>query len=204
MQIKVELIYLIVAFIGGCFGFAASIWGVFYFFSTKIIEPIKRNELAQKEHNAKMEKMMAMFDKIQFIAIGGKEATEIKAVIEDIHNRVIEISERNRVDFMLDTTPRFEFDANGFCITVNEAFGDLTGFHKSDCVGNGWIKTIHINEQSKVRKQMIDSFSLGLPVKMDSVRMHIRGKDVSANIKLEPMISHSRSKYVGTLIVSNK
>lgn len=204
MQIKVELIYLIVAFIGGCFGFAASIWGVFYFFSTKIIEPIKRNELAQKEHNAKMEKMMAMFDKIQFIAIGGKEATEIKAVIEDIHNMVIEISERNRVDFMLDTTPRFEFDANGFCITVNEAFGDLTGLHKSDCVGNGWIKTIHINEQSKVRTQMIDSFSLGLPVKMDSVRMHIRGKDVSANIKLEPMISHSHSKYIGTLIVSNK
>ena len=108
------------------------------------------------------------------------------------------------MDFMLETTPRFEFDANGFCITVNEAFGDLTGLHKSDCVGNGWIKPIHLNDQAKVKKQIIDSFTLGLPVKIDSIRVHIKGKYVNANIKLEPMISHSQSKYVGTLIVSNK
>lgn len=205
LSLSQQLFVAFCSFVGGGAGFVAAIWYLFNLYMKEIKDPIRKSDAKFERLENSNREILEILKNIKFVIIG-EHTHELNDIINDIHNKVNEMAERSKVDFMLDNTPRFEFDRNGFCLNVNDSFCELTGLSKHEAIGRGYIRAIHERERERITKQMNDAITANLPIHIKSVTVKNVFRDNSeklAHIRIEPMNSNSDAKYIGVLNISN-
>lgn len=78
------------------------------------------------------------------------KVNKIANKLEEIHTDTSIIKHKQKTSSYLDIQPLFECDVQGYCISVNRKWCEITGIDEQSALGYGWISAIHPNDRQRV------------------------------------------------------
>lgn len=130
-------------------------WYIFKYQNEILVQPIIEMRNEQQIFRGEVEKVKQALSDIQqelHRRLTIKDGTPIEVVIEKMSEQFDLMADRDTFNFYLDSQPKYECDSNGLCTRVNEKWCGLTGLSEQHAIGNGWMKIIHPNDQTRVQR----------------------------------------------------
>ena len=130
-------------------------WYIFKYQNEILVQPIIEMRNEQQIFIGEVEKVKQALSDIQqelHRRLTIKDGTPIEVVIEKMSEQFDLMADRDTFNFYLDSQPKYECDSNGLCTRVNEKWCGLTGLSEQHAIGNGWMKIIHPNDQTRVQR----------------------------------------------------
>lgn len=179
-------------------GFGAALWVAFTYFFKNVIEPQKAFLASVEKLHKDISELQSTIKNLQSIQIGkdANESRQVKELVVETHHLVQELISRYQIDFMIDSQPKIEFDANFFCIQVNDSFTKVTGLSRLEAEGRGWLKCMVDFDAERVNKRIYSNLEAGVPIEVENFKLR-NGKN--AYLRVFAVKSANVQKLIATI-----
>lgn len=156
MKQILDNIVLIVGLIVSVAGLAATVFAAikYYFLIKTRFDAQEKRDAERDKKEAEKEKKWEEAIRISSYELKTNGGKSLKDIVLKTYNAVVELRDKEDINFYLDHQPKLEFNSVGLCTKANYKYRDLTGLSENEAIGKGWIKAIHEGDRNRI----VDSF----------------------------------------------